>query len=103
MLVYVCCTIGLCMIGKFWRQMCIEELSFCHYGRNQVRQPKELSAAEHACGSSLRLPKLAPERRLSSLSGSFGRRKCRRTCMSFASVWEFRPPKVPPNLLDFRL
>ena len=54
-------------------------------------------------GGSFRLPKPAPERGLSSLEGSFGRRKCRQTCMSFVSVWEFRPPKVPPNLPDFRL
>ncbi|KAG8655688.1 hypothetical protein MANES_04G060401v8 [Manihot esculenta] len=83
---------GLCMFQRFGRRLCMWELSFYHFGETQVRPSKELSAAEPACGGSLRLPKPAPERGLSSLEGSFGRRKCRRTCMSFVSIWEFRPP-----------
>ena len=63
-------------------------------GRTQVPQPKALSAAEPACGSMNRLPNPAPERGLSALEGTFGRRRCRRTCMSFVSGRDFRPPKV---------
>ena len=58
---------------------------FLPFGRNQVRQPKGVSAAEHGLGGSFRLPKLAPE------------------SWSFGSVRDFRPPKVPPNMHEFRL
>ena len=53
---------------------------FLPFGRNQVRQPKELSAAEHGWGGR-----------------PFGCRSCPRK-ETFVSVWDFRPPKVPPNL-----
>ncbi|OAY43881.2 hypothetical protein MANES_08G086144v8 [Manihot esculenta] len=32
---------------------------------------------------------VAPEKRLSSLSGTFGRRRCRRTCLTFGSGGTF--------------
>jgi len=58
---------------------------FLPFGRNQVRQPKELSAAEHGWGGR-----------------PFGCRSCPRK-ETFVSVWDFRPPKVPPNMHEFRL
>ena len=48
--------------------------------------------------ASLSAAEVAPEKRLSSLSGTFGRRRCRRTYLSFVSVQDFRPPKVPPKV-----
>ena len=86
-----------------WEAFMHVELSVCPLGRTQVRQSKALSAAEPACGGQLWLPNPAPESGLSALEGSFGRRRCRRTCMSFVSGGNLRPPKVPPKVHDFRL
>ena len=64
---------------------CAKGAKFLPFGRNQVRQPKVLSAAEHGWGGR-----------------PFGCRSCPRK-ETFVSVWDFRPPKVPPNMHEFRL
>ena len=90
-------------VGRVGRQMCIKEPSFCPLAETRFGSRRHFRPPNMAGEAGLSAAEVAPEKRLSSLSGTFGRRRCRRTCMSFASVWEFRPPKVPPNLPDFRL
>ena len=41
-------------------------------------------------------------RRTPLVKAAFGCRRCPRK-ETFVSVWHFRPPKVPPNLAEFRL
>ncbi|KAG8653971.1 hypothetical protein MANES_05G086326v8 [Manihot esculenta] len=64
----------------FWEARGSFEPSFCPSGRNQVRPPKGVSAAEPPLWRQHSAAEVAPEKRLSSLSGTFGRRRCRRKC-----------------------
>ena len=48
-----------------------------------------LLAAEPAWEVGLSATEVAPEKRLSPLSGTFGRRRCRRTCLGFGSGGSF--------------
>ena len=64
---------------------CAKGAKFLPFGRNQVRQPKDFRPPNMAGEAAFWLPKLAPERE------------------TFVSVWQFRPPKVPPNMHEFRL
>ena len=61
------------------------EAEFYHFGRTQVWQPKGLSAAEPACGGQLLAAEPCPRK------------------WTFGSGRDFRPPKVPPNMHEFRL
>ena len=54
-------------------------------GETQVRQPKKLSAAEPACGGKLSAAEACPQK------------------WTFVSGGDFWPPKVPPNMHEFRL
>ena len=62
-----------------------KEPSFCPFGRNQVRQPKDFRSPNMAGEASLSAAEACPRKE------------------TFVSVWDFRPPKVPPKVPDFRL
>ena len=80
-------------VRRVWRLFVQVGTEFCLSGRTQVRPPNLPVVACFGCRT------LPLKVGLSALEGSFGRRRCRRTCMSFVSGKRLRPP----NLHGFRL
>ena len=80
MLVFVCCRIGLMHVGKVWRRNVHREPSFCPLAETRFGSRRHFRPPNMAGEAGLSAAEVAPEKRLSSLSGTFGRRRCRRTC-----------------------
>ena len=62
---------------------------FLPFGRNSGSAAEVTFGRRTPLWRQFRLPKPAPETQVSSLSGRFGRRKCRRTCMTFGCTGTF--------------
>ena len=85
-------------VCRFLGKVCMKQSRVLSFGQNQVRPPKEGSAAEPLV-EAVSAAKACPRNLgLSSLEARFGRRR-----LSFVSGRDFRLPKVPPNMHEFCL